>query len=301
MKNESNSSKFKKRYNSPVRSLLQKVYGHPKPVREYKRFRKEKVADTGSDPNGAILEFIKNDIVRPLERLKPPPERISLDTEKWAVGTEKQCSSIEKLPKVQQYKDYYFPNKSQEDAEKYKSFFHKTDNIAIRVPKINKKEESQSYLNLKKKFGPHTETFKEGWVPQGNFKTMNNRSSVPYNILSNDNNPTSGAIVLKILDKKLTNKKKGVAEFSDLTQPYNSNINKKFCDYYDQNHNIFHNYNGIFSHMYDAAHRNGNIVVPFRNNSNVDGVTSHNHNSSNRSRTNSPKNIRRKSPKRDIK
>lgn len=269
--------------------------------REYRRFKKEKVADTGEDPNGAIFEFIKNDIVRPLERPKPPTERVSINTDKWAVGTAKNCSSLERLPKIQQYKDYYFPKRTPEESQKYRSFFHETDNISIRVPTIRHKDEKDSYLNLKNKFGPHTETYKEGWIPQGNFKTMNNRSSVTYNILSNDNNPVSGAVVLKILDKKLTNKKKGVAEFSDLTQPYNSNINHKFRNYYDDNKNIFHVYNGIFSHMYDAAHRNGNIVVPFRNNN---GNLGEDYSTSNRVggrvKTYSPK--RSKSPKsREIK
>jgi hypothetical protein len=213
-----------------------------------------------------MLEFIKHDIIRPLERTKEPGSKINFDNEKWAVGTAKQCASIEKLPKLQNYREYNFPNRSEGDSEKYRSYFHKTDSIAIRVPTIKRKEEKDSFLNLKKKIGPHTETFKEGWVPQGNFKTMNNRSSVGYNILSNDNNPISGGLVLKILDNKLTNKKKGVAEFSDLSHPFNPNASKKFRDNHHENNKIFHVYNGIFSHMYDAAHRNGNIVVPFRNN-----------------------------------
>jgi hypothetical protein len=103
-------------------------------------------------------------------------------------------------------------------------------------------------------------------VPQGNLKTMNNRSSVTYNILNNDHNQTSGVMVLKIFDKNITNKKKGVAEICDLTRAFNPNFNKKYQGTLDDKPNVFHRYNGIFSHMYDAAHRNGNIVIPFRNN-----------------------------------
>ena len=94
---------------------------------------------------------------------------------------------------------------------------------------------------------------------------MNNRSSVTYNIVSNDQNTLSGLVVLKMMDKKLANKKKGIAEVEDLSQPYHSNVNKNYVKLYEENKNIFKVYNGIFSHMYDAAHRNGNIVVPFSN------------------------------------
>jgi hypothetical protein len=203
------------------------------------------------------------------------------------------------LPKIQQYKDYYFPpRRTNEDIQAYRSFFHKTDNVTIRMPKITKIDDAASYLNLKRKYGSHSETYQTGWVPQGNFKTMNNRSSVNYNILSNDNNPTSGALVLKILDKKITNKKKGVAEIVDLTRPFNPNVSKKYVQTVNDNNSVFHRYNGIFSHMYDAAHRNGNIVVPFRNNSSLNDESGHKSSARHFSPKHSAKK-RSKSPKRD--
>lgn len=188
-----------------------------------------------------------------------------MNKDKWAVGTTKKFPAEEKVPKFQQYKDYYFPDKTPIDPEKYKSFFLKTDNISIRIPKFNKREETSSYLNMKSKFGSHTETYKDSWVPQGNFKTMNNRSSVGYNIINCENNNTSGAVTYKILDNKLANKKKGIAEFTDLSQPNNPSINPIYKSNFESNPKIFNVYNGIFSHMYDASHRNGNISVPFRN------------------------------------
>ena len=191
--------------------------------------------------------------------------------EKWAVGYAKQCVSMDQLPKIQPFKEYNFPVKS-EVYDKPASL--KTDHISIRVPTFKQRDNRESFLDMKNKMGSHTETYKDSWVPQGNFNTMNNRSSVTYNILSNDKNERSGAIVLKMLDTKLNNKKKGVAEFSDLTRALHPNINTKFRAYHEENNKIFHVYNGIFSHMYDAAHRNGNIVVPFRN-GNVLPVESH--------------------------
>ena len=93
---------------------------------------------------------------------------------------------------------------------------------------------------------------------------MNNTSSVEYNILSPlQNNTISGAIQMKVMDKKIAAKKKGVGEFSDLTRPYNPNYFKQYQTAINDNINIFKKYNGIFSYLYESAHKNGNIVVPF--------------------------------------
>lgn len=291
MKTSSKASIATKNF-APVRTMLQKTHGKPKPVREHKRFIKGKVADTGEDPTGGFLHFMKSDINAPLERaslIESNVNMVQASSNKWAIRTTKQCPAIEKLPKLQQYREYNFPERSQEDVDRYKSFYLKSDNISIRVPELNKKDYKDSFLNLKTKFGPHTETIKDGWVPQGNFKTMNNRSSVSYNIINPSDNATSSAIVLKILDHKVTNKKKGVAEISDLTRAYNPNFNSNYKELLNENKSVFHRYNGIFSHMYDAAHRNGNIVVPFRNHDLVHD--SHKHKS--------PQSGRKKSPKRE--
>ncbi len=121
---------------------------------------------------------------------------------------------------------------------------------------------------MKKKFGNHTESILKGWVPLENtIKSLSNLSSVQYNILSpQEPNPISGAVELKILDKKLANRKKSIGEFHDLTMNFHPKINKEFSETFNSHKNIFHIRTGIFSHMYDNAHRNGNISVPFRNN-----------------------------------
>lgn len=94
---------------------------------------------------------------------------------------------------------------------------------------------------------------------------MNNKSSVTYNIVNNGDNHFSGTMVMKILDNKVTNKKKGIGKMADLISPFNHNFNKNYENIVNETPSVFHRYNGIFSHMYDAAHRNGNLVVPFRN------------------------------------
>jgi hypothetical protein len=236
--------------------------------REYKRFLSIRKSDTGQDPQSAFLKFIKNDPIKPLHRTKPYSEHIEIiNTDKWALDTQKKCASPEKLPKIQQFKDYYFPQKSHEQDEKYRTSFINTDHIAISIPKIMKKEENESFSNLKKKFGSHTETSSKGWIPLENkIKSLSNLSSVQYNILSHQQNKTSAAIELKLLDKKLANRKKSIGEIYDLTMNFHPKNNPDFIQTYENNRNIFHIRKGIFSQMYDHAHRNGNISVPFRNN-----------------------------------
>lgn len=211
---------------------------------------------------------MKNDIIKPLHRTKPYPENIEvINTDKWALNTQKKCGSPYRLPKIQQFKDYYFPEKSKDNVEKYKTNFIPTDHIAINIPKVFKNEEKDSFLNLKGKFGNHTETSLKGWRPLDNkIKSLSNLSSVQYNILSHQPNKSSAVIELKILDKKLANRKKSMGEFYDLTMNFHPKNNQEFKQIYDNNKNIFHKRTGIFSHLYDNAHRNGNISVPFRNN-----------------------------------
>mgnify|MGYP000417421979 CR=1 FL=1 len=254
-------NKLSKSTNLP-QTLVQKNYGKPKPVREHKRFIKDKQADTGFDPKGSFIEFMKHDIIKPLDRPKNPIPELE-PTDRWSMNTEKKCSKPELVPKYQQFKEYNFISRSQEDVEKYRSSFLKTDIVAIRVPKIIKKDEKDSYLNLKSKHGCHTESFGNSWVPQGNLKTMNNRSSVRYNIISHDDNALSGKTVIGALDTFVSRRKKGVGEFADLTRPFYPNINKQHEVLLNEHPNIFKIHNGIFSHMYDVSHKNGNIIKPF--------------------------------------
>jgi hypothetical protein len=243
-------------------TLVQKNYGKPKPVREHKRFIKDKKADTGFDPKGSFIEFMKHDIIKPLDRPKNPIPELE-PTDRWSMNTEKKCPKPELLPKYQQLKEYNFISRSQEDIDKYRSSFIKTDIVAIRVPKIIKKEEKDSFLNLKSKYGGHTESFGNSWVPQGNLKTMNNKSSVRYNIINHDDNLISGKNVIGALDAYVSHRKKGVGEFADLTRPFYPNINKNHEVLLNEHPNVFKIHNGIFSHMYDVSHKNGNIIKPF--------------------------------------
>ena len=68
---------------------------------------------------------MKNDIIKPLQRSKLHTDNSKVEkSDKWALDTQKKCQSIEKLPKFQQFKEYYFPQKNSEQEEKYKTTFN---------------------------------------------------------------------------------------------------------------------------------------------------------------------------------
>jgi len=144
--------------NAPFNNInftgLQKNFGAPKQTKECSRFFPDKIANSGKDPKGSYSDFINKDLVKPLSRkleelpsfIKPyenyelvkfsKNENSNIDNEKWALRTNKKCTSPEQIPKLQQYKEYVFPNliKDPEKVEKYKNTYLKSDNISIRYP-----------------------------------------------------------------------------------------------------------------------------------------------------------------------
>ena len=65
------------------------------------------------------------------------------------------------------------------------------------------------------------------------------------------------------MNKTLNDRKKGIGEYADLTKTFRLNFNKDFAEKFKSNPFRFHKYTGIFSNMYDASHKNGNIIPPF--------------------------------------
>jgi len=63
---------------------------------------------------------------------------------------------------------------------------------------------------------------------------------------------------------KFAIKKKGITEIVDISNPAYPNVNREYEQIYKDNNNVFNQYNGIFSNLYDSVHRNGNLIVPFR-------------------------------------
>lgn len=263
----------------PTYTLKQKEFNRPKPEREYRRFLETKKALSGIDPSGKVQEFIDKDIIKHLVRPSlydnfdikcPNYKHIDLyktkpnNNSKWAINTICRAPSFETLPKVQPYQTYYFPpNYNNKDIEKYRGYSLKTDHIGIKVPRIKKIEPKDSFLKLKSDYSVSTETKKENkWMPYPSINSLKTLSSKDYDIINFmpifpfDSN-------CQIMNKTLNYRKKGVGEFDDLSKTFRVNVNKDFVRKFEENPKRFYKYTGIFSNMYDASHKNGNIITPF--------------------------------------
>lgn len=72
------------------------------------------------------------------------------------------------------------------------------------------------------------------------------------------------ALDSKIMDVKLFNRKKCIVEFDDLTHVFHPNFSKKYSSTISEDPFTFKTYKGVFTNMYDAANRNGNIIQVFK-------------------------------------
>ena len=209
----------------------------------------------------SVEEFMMKEIVKPLKKKELYPKINRPLRNVWALNYDKNCPIRENLPKIQQFKNYYFYKITQEDKDKYNRYFLESDHLAIRYPE---KEiiENQRYpfLEMKSKFNPQSCT-KNDWQPGANQLSMTNNSSVSYNIINNENNKLflrPSASMNRINFRKI-----GVGHYADVGHPFYPNFNKEFSKAYENNKNIFKVYKGIFTKMYDDSSRNGNIYLPF--------------------------------------
>ena len=274
----------------PTHNIKQKEFNNPRPIRQYRRFLPTKKALSGMDPHGTLTEFIKKDIVIPLHRknlftdffdIKSPSYKHNdfiktkmNENSKWALDTIARAPNYETLPKVQQFKTYYFPPKyNNKDPIKYRAYSLRTDHIGIKIPKIKKIEKINSFLKLKEDYCVSTETDKQNWWRPFPIKNLGkNSSSKEYNIINfkpilekNSN--------FEMMNKTINYRKKGNGEFNDLTRTFRVNVNKVFREKFEQNPNRFRRFTGIFSNMYDAAHKNGNIIRPFGQKNGNNGIS----------------------------
>ena len=201
------------------------------------------------------------DIVKPLKKKELYPQIKRLPRKVWALNYDKNCPIRENLPKVQQFKNYHFYKITQEDKDKYNRYFLQTDHLAIRYPKKEIIENKRyPFLEMKAKYNQQS-CSKNDWQPGVNQLTNNNNSSVPYNIINNENNKffvRPSASMSRINFRKV-----GIGHYADAGNPFYPNFNKDYNKAYLENKNIFKVYKGIFTKMYDDSNRNGNIYLPF--------------------------------------
>ena len=264
----------------PTFTLKQKEFTKPRPAREYTRFPKTKIALTGMDVSGNLLEFMSKDIITPLKKpnlyedfdIKSFKNLNNKDLDsshpnpptKWAINTVARAPNYKCLPKIQPFQTYYFPPEyNNKNVEKYRNFSLKTDHIGIKVPRIQKVKSEESFLNLKAGYNFSTETKKENrWAAFPSKDSINNLSSKDYDII-NFQPILANSSNCQIMNKTLNDRKKGIGEYADLTKTFRLNFNKDFTEKFKSNPYRFHKYTGIFSNMYDASHKNGNIIPPF--------------------------------------
>lgn len=264
----------------PTYNIKQKEFTKPHPSREYTRFPKTKIALTGMDVSGNLLEFMSKDIIHPLARpslyenydIKNEKNLKNNDLNsthpnppiKWALKTAARAPNYEFLPKLQPFQTYYFPPEyNNKEPEKYKIYSLKTDHIGIKIPKINRVNSEKSFLKMKAGYSASNETKTENqWVPYVGEISNINTSSKNYNIINFQpfKNRKSNC---RLLDKSLNFRKKGIGEYYDLTNVFNKNFNKEFSMKFEENPKRFYKYNGAFTNMYDASNRNGKITLPF--------------------------------------
>jgi len=72
------------------------------------------------------------------------------------------------------------------------------------------------------------------------------------------------ALDSKIMDIKLFNRKKCIGEYEDIYHVFYPNYCEKYNETIKENPDVFKTYKGVFTNMYDAANRNGNIIEVFK-------------------------------------
>jgi hypothetical protein len=227
--------------------------------REYKRFKGAKMASTGIDPHDGLKEFLKKDVIKNIDvhrdntcrkdDLEARKDCISIGTAKRfpnRVGAHSVSEGNLDYGVVPRFQRLCTDHISFEPPENERTFQRVFDKMMIKAPYAGNWQS------------------KAGWKPVEGHQTVNNRSSVKHDIINFQTNPRAGIKILNTLDTKITNRKKGLAEFTDKTRVTALKINQDHLNAYNENPKVFHRKTGIFSHMYDASARNGNLSMPFK-------------------------------------
>lgn len=261
-----------RKYKLPELTKVQKNFNRFRPVKPFDRFGKAKMADTGINPPEIFLKFIKKDGIRG-SYTREIPESIKeginyrpTNPLKWTIGTTYFCNKEKLVPKIDPYKEYNFIKRNKEDVENFQKSYLPSDHISIRNPRISRSIDLDSYpyLKMKSQYGPHKES-ESFWSPRIYDETSAaNRSSVDYNIISNEENPISGVKSVLLFEKTVHNKKKGLGEFLHCQRSFAPNYNPRFHRLIEENNKRFTKYKGIFTELYESANKNGNIYAPFQ-------------------------------------
>ena len=211
---------------------------------------------------GGITEFIKKDPIRNIDvhrDAQPAPPNINHLSKNWAVGTKTFIAETGKVV------DGKLDRRNVDSS--YVAPRSKTDNISfVPIPAADSPfQKVFDEMVTKPKYDINAPST-NGWVPfhaGSGSKTVNNRSSVPHNIISWKENQHTPALVVGLLDKSVANMKKGVGEYTDLMRVTAPNKNPDFLKAIDKDPDLFKRKNGIFTYLYDSAARFGE-TKPFK-------------------------------------
>jgi len=229
------------------------------------RFKGEMKAQTGIDPLGSFAHFTSNDVIKNIDvhREKLEKEKKPLETkEGWAIGTTKKKLVVKEINDDLQSKTMTDKKKSTFD----KNAKLKTDHISTRPPGNSRPFQKMydAFQNIETYEG-NSET-KVGWVPQIHQISANNSSTEKYNIITHQDNPFYKKDTFSVNAVKSNNRTRGLTEFAEMTRLTNPNLNENYQKALNDNNFCFYRKTGVFTHMYDAAARCGNLSVPFKNN-----------------------------------
>lgn len=97
---------------------------------------------------------------------------------------------------------------------------------------------------------------------------MRNCQSTPYNIINFHESP--GTLIRKAINID-ARREKGITEFADLTRLFNPGFNPEHSRAIKEDPRTYYRKTGIFTHVYDAAARLGNITMPFEKSQDLNG------------------------------
>jgi hypothetical protein len=230
-------------------------------VRPYNRFGAQKIADTGKDPLGSFAAFLKNDPYKNIDIARDRHEATKHET------------SI-KIPQGQvpygttvcTYR-LGLNNNAKLDREglgiETKTFpRNTTDNLSFEPPAANRPFQAvYDGIVTRPKYNKNV-CNNHPWEPHPvTVNSINNRSGGTHDIISHLPMKYQAGGSLGILDKQLTNKRKGVTEFGDLQRPSSLNPNLDLLKALNDDPYVFRRKNGLFTNLYDSAARFGETKV----------------------------------------
>ena len=232
----------------------------PSPVRPYKRFIDNRVADSGVDPVQNYARFALKqqslDAYRDSRMGTIPRSDSSCSIPQGQVpsGTTKHTYKIglgvnAKLDR----------NALSMEARTFPK--NPTDNISVEAATSKRPFQGVFDQIVKKPNYDKNVPTSVKWEPKAiTAPTANNRSGVQHNIITNESNRYSAALEPSTKLSMSYGRAKGVTEIRDLLHPSKVNTNADHGSALGANKQVFARKDGMFTHLYNSAARFGEVA-----------------------------------------